>query len=121
MCVSGDLRQTTSGGLSPSVKVASLLRRNWGFVMAPTSRRVKIPVKLGMLGAGAVAATSAMVSLVQTWAWVVVGGKVGVPCAWFGVPCAWFWVGVTVGVPIIWDGAGGKVGFPFRLVLVRPA
>ena len=106
MCGSVASRRTTSGGLSPSGKVASLSSRGWGVVLDPALRRVNISRNPGMPGSGAMAATLAMVSLVQTWAWVVAGGKVGVPCAWFGVPCAWFGSGCKVRVRSVWNRTG---------------
>ena len=64
MSGSGASRHTTSGGLSPSGKVYSLLSRNRGVVLPLSSSRVKMPGKWGMLGSGALANTLAMVSQV---------------------------------------------------------
>ena len=61
MCGSGGLRHTTSGGLSPVVKVASLLIRDQGVLLAPSSSSVKTLGNPTMLGSGAGAATPAMV------------------------------------------------------------
>ena len=57
MCGSGASIYTTSGGLSPSGKVAILSSRDWVVVFAPYYSRVKMPENLGMLGLGAVATT----------------------------------------------------------------
>ena len=65
MCGSGAQRHTTSGGLSPSAKVASLFSRNRVVVLAPSSITVKIPGNPGTLGLGVVAATPAMVLQVR--------------------------------------------------------
>ena len=82
MCGSGDLRHTTSGGLSPSGKVANLLSRYQGVVLSPSPSKVKIPRNPGTLGSGAVAATLDMVSQVRcTSARVGAGCKIGVPRA----------------------------------------
>ena len=52
MCGSGASRHTTSVGLYPSGKVASLSSRDQGVVLAPSSRRVKIPSNPGTMGSG---------------------------------------------------------------------
>ena len=84
MCGSGASRQTTSGGLSPNGKVSRRSSRNWGFVFAPASRRMKTLVNLAMLRLGAVSATLATVLLVavvfsrgwRAWTRVGAGGRV---------------------------------------------
>ena len=65
MCGSGASIHTMSGGLSPSSKVASLLSRDWGVVLAPSYSRVKMNGNPGILGSSAVAATPAMVLQVR--------------------------------------------------------
>ena len=86
ICGSGASRHTTSGGLSPSVKVASLSSRNQGVVFAPSSSKVNMPGSLGTLGLGAAAVTPSMVLQVRcTVARVGSGCKVGVPIACDGV------------------------------------
>ena len=91
VCSSGASRQTTSGGLSPSGKVASLYIRAWGVVLAQAMRRKTIPSNPGILGLGALASTPAMVSLVR-------------------VTCARFGASRRVGVPRAWVGEGGGSG-----------
>ena len=81
MCGSGALRHTTSGGLYPSVKVASLSSRNWWVVFAPSSRRAKMPRNPGTLGSGTVAYTPAMVLQVRR-----TGVRVG--AGWKSFACA---------------------------------
>ena len=112
MCGSGAYRQTTSGGLYPSGKVAILLSRAWGVTLEPASRRVNITGNLEIMGLGAVAATPAMVLLVHvTCDRIGAGRKVGVPCAWVGA-------GGKAGVPSVWDREVGNVGVPCLLVPV---
>ena len=65
MCGSGASRHTTSGGLYPSVKVASLSSLNWWVMFAPSSRRAKMPGNPGTLGSGTLAYTPAMVLQVR--------------------------------------------------------
>ena len=67
------------------------MSRDWGVLCAPALRRMKIPGNPRMLRSDAVDATPATVSLVRTWYWIGVGGKVG--------------------LPRVWIRAGGKVGF----------
>ena len=115
MCGSGAYRQTTSGGLYPSGKVAILLSRAWGVALDPASRRVNITGNLEIMGLGAVAATPAMVSLVcVNCARVGAGSKVGVPHAWVEA-------GGKAGVLRVWDGEKGNVGVSYLLVLVLTA
>ena len=91
MCGSGDSRHTTSGGLSPRGKVASLSSRNWGVMLSLSSSRAKIPGKRGALGLVTVAATPDMV--------------LQVCCA-----SARFGTGWKVDVVHAYVGAVGKVG-----------
>ena len=85
MCGSGASSYTTSGVLSTSGKVAILLTRNRGVVLAPSSSKVKITRNQGTLGSGAMGATPSMVLQVHcTGARVGVGWKVGVPHACAG-------------------------------------
>ena len=80
MCGYGSLRHRTSGGLSPSGKVASLLIRNPWVVLDLSSSMVKITGKRGTLGSSYVAANLAMVLHVRcTGARVGAGWKVGLP------------------------------------------
>ena len=112
MWVCGDYRQSASGGLTPSSKVERILRRAWGFMLAPASRRVNISGNPGMLESGAVAATLAMVLLVYvTCASFGTDRKVGVPHVWVGV-------GGEAGVSSVWYGSRGNIWFPCRLVPV---
>ena len=109
MCGSEALRHTTSGGLYPSVKVASLLSRYPVVVLVLYSRRVKIPGNPGTLGSGAVAATPDMVLQV-----LCTGARVGAGCK-VGVPQACVWAIGKAGA-----GAGGIVVAPCFLVLDVP-
>ena len=82
MCGSGASIHTTSGGLYPSSKVTSLSSRDWGFVFAPSSSRVKILGNPVTLWSGDLAATPSMVSQVRcTGDRVGAGWKFGVPRA----------------------------------------
>ena len=77
MCVYGALRNTTSGGLSSSGKVASISIRNWGLCSPRLLAGLSMPGGLGTLGSGAVAAIPAMMLQVRcigaSWAdWEVV-------------------------------------------------
>ena len=110
MCGSGSSRHTTSGGLSPSGKVANLLSRNQGVILAPSSSRVKMPGNPGTLGLGAVTTTSSMVLEVRyTGARVGAGWEVGMMRA-----CA-----RVVGKA--GSGAGGNVSAPCCMVPVVTA
>ena len=110
MCGSGSSRHSTSGGLSPSGKVASISSRDQGFVLALSYSRVKILGKQGMLGSSDVAATPAMVSQLRcTGARVGAGWKVGVRRACVG----------KIGKE--GEGAGGNVVAPCCLVPFVPA
>ena len=85
MCGSVSSRHSTSGGLYPSGKGASISSCDQGVVLALSYRRVKILGKRGTLGSSAVAATLAMVLQVRcTGARVGAGWKVGVPRACVG-------------------------------------
>ena len=110
MCDSGASSYTTSGGLSLSGKVASLLSRNQGVVFTLSSSRVNMPRNQGTLGSAAVENTPAMVLQVRcTGARVGAGWKIGVPCTCAGV------------VGKAGDGAGGNMIYPCCLVPVVPA
>ena len=101
MCVSGALSRTTSGGFSPSGKVVSLSSRDRGVVLSLSSIRMKTPGNPGILGWGAVAATSSMVLQMRcTCARFGAVWKFVVPRAFVGA------VGKTG------DGEGGNVGSP---------
>ena len=107
MCGSVSSRHSTSGGLSPSGKVASISSCDQGVVLALSYRRVKILGKRGTLESSAVAATLAMVLQVRcTGARFGAGWKVGMLCACAG------------GVGKEGAGAGGNVFSPCCLVPV---
>ena len=109
MCGSGSLRKTTSGGISISGKVDSLLICNRGFVFALSSSRVNMPGNRGMLWLAAVAATPAMVFQVRcTVARFGACWRVGISRAYAGA------------VGKAGAGAGGNVFAPFFLVPVVP-
>ena len=90
MCGSGASRHTTSGGLSPRGKVASLSSREWGVVCDPSYSRAKMPGNPGTLGLGTVEYTLAMIlqmictSVSAGAGWNVSAGAVGTAGFWAG-------------------------------------